>query len=290
MNTSHPARRFGRIFACVLALLLPGAACAAEQATVLDPDDALKLSQAAIGRKLSDYAFTDRHGRQVRLGDYRGKPLLVSFVYTGCTSVCPPTTKLLSQAILKAQGVVGSDSFRVLTVGFNLPQDSPEAMRDFARRFGIDVPNWKFLTPYRAQLQQLTSDFGFSYAPTSWGFDHITQVTVVDQEGRIYRQVYGDDFSIWLLVDPLKELIEGTPVPVRSLGELIERIRIVCTLYDPRTNTYRFKTSIIGEVVSFIAITLAIGWFIWHERRRRRKGQGLPASQAMNHRDADPGR
>lgn len=167
----------------------------------------------------------------------------------------------------------------MLTIGFNLPHDSPAAMRDFARRFGIDAPNWTFLTPYDAQVRQLTSDFGFIYAPTSWGFDHITQVTVVDQQGRIYRQVYGDDFPIWLLVDPLKELIEGTPVPTRSLGDFIERVRILCTLYDPRTNTYRFKTSVIGEVVSFVAITLAIVWFIWHERRRRRSAQGTDPSR-----------
>lgn len=276
MRLQLAGNRPGRVIACALVLALTPLVHGAEQATVLDPDAALKSSQAAIGRKLSDYAFTDRQGRQVRLADYRGKPVLVSFVYTGCTSACPPTTKLLAQSIRKAQGVVGSDSFHVLSVGFNLPQDSPEAMRDFARRFGIDAPNWKFLTPYEPQVARLTSEFGFSYVPTSWGFDHVTQVTVVDQQGRIYRQVYGNDFSIWLLIDPLKELIEGTPVPMRSLGDFIERVRILCTLYDPRTNTYRFKTSMIGEVVSFIAIALAIAWFIWHERRRRRKMQAGP--------------
>ena len=279
MKASRVANRLGRVLVGALALALLPMAHGAEQAAALDPDAALARSQAAIGRKLSDYAFTDRQGRQVRLADYRGKPLLVSFVYTGCTSVCPPTTKLLAQAIRKAQGVVGSDSFRVLTIGFNLPHDSPASMRDFARRFGIDAPNWKFLTPYEPQLRQLVSDFGFSYAPTSWGFDHITQVTVVDQNGSIYRQVYGDDFSIWLLIDPLKELIEGTPVPMRSLGDFVERVRILCTLYDPRTNTYRFKTSIIGEVVSFIAISLAICWFIWHERRRRRNARSAPQTR-----------
>lgn len=279
MKRQVPGSRLDRAAVCALGFVLTAVAHGAERATVLDPDAALKVSQAAIGRKLSDYAFTDREGRQVRLADYRGKPLLVSFVYTGCTSACPPTTKRLAQSIRKAQGVVGSDSFRVLSVGFNPPQDSPDAMRDFARRFGIDAPNWKFLTPYEAQLRELTSEFGFSYVPTSWGFDHITQVTVVDQNGRIYRQVYGDDFSIWLLIDPLKELIEGSPVPVSSLRDFIERVRLVCTLYDPRTNTYRFKPSIIGDVVSFIAITIAIFWFLWHERRRRRSTQGAPQSR-----------
>jgi protein SCO1/2 len=259
--------------AAVAPLCAAGAIAADGASSALDPDAALRASQAAIGRKLADYAFLDRQGRQVRLADFRGKPLLVSFVYTGCTSACPPTTKLLADVIRKARGVVGTDKFRVLTIGFNLPYDSPESMRDFARRFGIDTPDWEFLTPYDAQVQALTHDLGFSYARTSWGFDHITQVTVVDQGGAIYRQVYGDTFPISLLIDPLKELIEGTPVPMRSLGDFVERVRILCTLYDPRTNTYRFKTTIIAEIISFTAITIVLVWFVWHERRRRRKPQ-----------------
>jgi len=258
---------------CGLLIGLLAFPAAADQTApaALDPDAALKTSQAAIGRRLTDYAFLDRNGRQVRLGDFRGKPLLVNFVYTGCNAACPLTTKLLADSIRKARGVVGSDSFRVLTIGFNLPYDSPEAMRDFARRVGLNAANWEFLTPFEAQRDALTADFGFSWKPTSGGFDHITQVTVVDQQGRIYRQVYGDTFSIWLLVDPLKELIEGTAVPVRSLSDFIERVRILCTVYDPRTNTYRFKTTVIGEIISFAAITVALVAFVWCERRRRRK-------------------
>lgn len=263
-----------RVAALALVLGGPPGLAASDASAGLDPEAALRASQAAIGRVPGDYAFLDRAERQVRLADFRGKPLLVSFVYTGCTSVCPPTTRLLAEALRKARSVVGPDSFRVVTIGFNLPYDSPTAMREFARRFGIEAPNWEFLTPYEAQLEALAADFGFSFRRTSWGFDHIAQVTVVDPNGRIYRQVYGDDFPIQMLVDPLKELIEGAPLPVRSLAEFIERVRILCTVYDPRTNTYRFKTTVIGEIVSFVAISVALAWFLWHERRRRRKASG----------------
>jgi len=260
----------------LLAAACAGLALGAAEAPppALDPDAALKTSQAAIGRQLGDFTFLDRNHRQVRLADYRGKPLLVNFVYTGCTSECPLTTKLLAQAIRKAQGVVGSDSFRVLTIGFNLPYDSPEAMRDFARRFGLDAGGWEFLTPYEGQLAGLTGNFGFTYARTAWGFDHITQVTVVDQRGKIYRQVYGDDFSIVQLIDPLKELIEGTPVPVKSLADFIERVRILCTVYDPRANAYRFDNTLIGEIAAFLVIAVALLSFLALELRKRRKAHG----------------
>jgi len=270
------ARPRGRIalHATLLPLLLGvTSSAAAEPAPRFEPEVALKVSQAAIGRSLGDYAFLDRQGRQVRLADYRGKPLLVNFIYTGCTSACPAGTRLLAQTIGKARGVVGADSFRVVTIGFNLPYDSPSALRDFARRFGLETANWEFLTPYEGQLEALLAEFGFSYVRTSWGFDHTSQVSVVDAQGRIYRQVYGDSFPLWYLIEPLKELVEGRPAPIGSVADLIERVRILCTVYDPRTNTYRFKTTVIGEIVSFVAISIGLVWFLWFERRRRRKAR-----------------
>ena len=54
----------------------------------LDQTTALQFSQSVIGKPIGDYTLTDRLGRPVRLSQYRGKPLLVSFIYTGCTQVC----------------------------------------------------------------------------------------------------------------------------------------------------------------------------------------------------------
>jgi protein SCO1/2 len=267
--------RFATAAAVLLLALSSGAAetltGGAQGGTALDPDRALKTSQAAIGNRVGDYAFRDREGRQVRLADYRGKPLVVSFVYTGCFSVCPTTTAQLAKAIREARKTLGTGAFRVATIGFNLPYDSPEAMRDFARRYGIDDPSWEFLTPYEQQLPGLTADLGFEYVATTGGFDHLTQLTILDAEGKVFRQVYGDEFALPLLIDPLQTLVTGTPMPVANLAELLERVRIVCTVYDPKSGRYRFKTSVIGDVVSFILIGVTVFGFLWHERRRRRR-------------------
>jgi protein SCO1/2 len=242
-------------------------------AAALDPDAALKASQGAIGRQLGDYAFLDREGRPVRLAQYRGKPVVVSFVYTGCFSVCPTTTARVAKAIREARKTLGTGAFQVLTVGFNLPFDSPGAMRDFARRYGIDDPGWEFLSPFESQLPQLLADLGFSYVPTAGGFDHITQLTIVDGAGKVYRQVYGDDFALPLFIDPLQELVTGTPMPVANLADLVDRIRILCTVYDPRTGRYRFKNAVIGEFLSFGLVTAGVFGFLWYERRRRRRSE-----------------
>jgi protein SCO1/2 len=264
-----------------LAVLVLGLASAAAQTVAggaqggaaLDPDRALKKSQAAIGNRVGDYAFLDRQGRQVRLADYRGKPLVVSFVYTGCFSVCPTTTAQLAKTIREARKTLGTGAFRVVTVGFNLPYDSPEAMRDFARRYGIDAPDWEFLSPFESQLAALVADLGFEYVRTPGGFDHITQLTILDADGKVFRQVYGDEFALPLLIDPLQELVTGTPLPLANLADLLERVRIVCTVYDPKSGRYRFKTSVIGDVVSFALIGVTVFGFLWHDRRKRRRSE-----------------
>lgn len=270
------ATGFRAAAACVLVALAASAAAqnvtgGAQGGAALDADRALKKSQAAIGNRVGDYAFVDRQGRQVRLADYRGKPVVVSFVYTGCFSVCPTTTAQLAKAIREARKTLGTGAFRVVTVGFNLPYDSPEAMRDFARRYGIDDPSWEFLSPYEPQLGALVADLGFEYVRTPGGFDHLTQLTILDAEGKVFRQVYGDEFALPLLIDPLQVLVTGTPMPLTSLAELLERVRIVCTVYDPKSGRYRFKTSVVGDVVSFVLIGVTIFGFLWHDRRKRRR-------------------
>ena len=90
------------------ALLAIVTACVVAPATALDYDAAMNASQAAVGRTLDDYAFTDGDGRRVRLADFRGKPLVVSFIYTGCGQVCPTTTKFVDRVVGAAADASGT--------------------------------------------------------------------------------------------------------------------------------------------------------------------------------------
>ena len=110
-------------------------------AHAFDEKAALKESQAAIGRQLGDYRFTDSNGKPVRLAELRGKPLVVSFVYTGCFQVCPATTLALAAAVQAAERSLGAGAFRVATIGFNLPVDDPASMRAFQRKFAVESPH-----------------------------------------------------------------------------------------------------------------------------------------------------
>jgi protein SCO1/2 len=251
----------------------PGAAVAPMLAPALDQTAALRGSQAAVGRTIGDYTLQDREGRAVRLSSYRGKPLLVSFIYTGCFQVCPTTTKALQQAVSVARDALGDAKFSVISIGFNQPADSPQALKSFAAQYGINAPNWEFLSPSAAIVPDLARDFGFAYIATAAGFDHLLQISVVDAGGRIYRQVYGEDYSADYLTEPLRQLITGTPVAdTTSLTAILERVRILCSIYDPRTGKYRVSYAIVLEIAGGATFLLWIIWFFlseWSARRRR---------------------
>jgi protein SCO1/2 len=239
--------------------------------TRLEPAAALDRSQAAIGRTLGDYTLLDAQRKPVRLAQYRGRPLLVSFVYTGCFQVCPATTKFLGRAVREARDALSDDAFSVVTIGFNQPFDTPESMREFRTRQGIDVPNWKFLAGDAATIDALARDVGFAWTPTAAGFDHLTQVTIVDGDGRVAAQVYGDAFELPMLVGPLKALVTGAPPPVTTLAAMVERVRILCTVYDPRAGKYRLNYGLLIEVLAGLTILGGTAWYLGAEWRRARR-------------------
>lgn len=237
----------------------------------LDQKAALELSQSVVNQPVGDFTLLDRQGKPVRLADYRGKPLLVSFIYTGCFEVCPTTTRNLERAVDATVGVLGANRFNVVSVGFNQPFDSPQAMKSFAAQNGIDFPNWKFLSPAPAIVADLARSFGFSYVANPGGFDHIAQVTLVDAEGRIYRQIYGETLTPAMLVEPLKELVTGAPVAqTNAVADLLDRVRILCSVYDPNTGRYRFDYALVLEIAGMATFLLFLGYYFWRERRSRR--------------------
>lgn len=250
---------------------------AAPQSTlpVLDERMALRVGQAVIGQTVPDYTLLDREGRPVRLSSYRGKPLLVSFIYTGCFQVCPANTRALHEAVKGMDRLLTPNQFNVVSIGFNQPFDSPAAMRAFAAQQRIDYPSWEFLSPPQPIVDALTRAFGFSFVATPAGFDHVLGVTVLDAEGRIAAQVYGDRLTADQLGEPLRQLLRQAPLPQRlRLTDVIERVRILCTVYDPDTGEYRYDYALLFEIVGGLAFFLSVAWYFLLEWRSRRRALG----------------
>ena len=273
-------------FAALFFAALPSMAQSEASATqAFDEREVLRISQAAVGSQLGNYTFLDRSGRTVRLSDYRGKPLVVSMIYTHCPFICATTTRSLS-ALKFSQDALGADSFGVLTVGFDTENDTPDAMDDFAKRMEIDLTNWEFVSSDPETIRKLSKDLGFVFYPTDeGGFNHITQTTFVDAEGRVYRQIYGDQFGNKTLLEPLKDMIYNVQTAAPGLEGFSNRVRLFCTDYDPVTGKYEVNYSIFYAIGWGVLVSLLITWWIVHEYRRSPK-RNYPKHTDISNTDA----
>lgn len=243
---------------------------------VFDEKQALSISQAAVGNQIGDYTFLDRSGRKVRMADYRGKPLVISMIYTHCPFVCATTTRNLS-ALKASQDALGAENFGVLTVGFDTENDTPEAMDDFAKRMEVNLPKWEFVSADTETIKKLSKDLGFVYFPTDdGGFNHITQTTFVDAKGRVYRQIYGEEFENKTLLEPLRDMIYNIKTAEPGLAGLSNKVKLFCTVYDPKSKKYRISYSYFYGVGAGVLVSLLILWWIMVEYRRSPKKRRRP--------------
>jgi len=259
------------------ALFLP-MALFAQQDERYNPDSALKISQAAVGNTIGDYELLDHLGAPVRLrSDHGGRPLVISMIFTSCHHVCPQTTKHLNEAVIAAREALGTESFDVVTIGFDVAHDTPKAMGAFARKQSVSEPGWRFLSATPETIKQISDDLGFIYFQTARGFDHINQSSIITKDGAVYSQVYGVTFELPWLVEPLKELVFNRPGSAgHFVAGLVDRVMLFCTVYDPTTGRYRFDNSLFVQLFAGGTFILALLVYLIREAikaRRMRKAQ-----------------
>jgi protein SCO1 len=259
MVTGRAVLAAGFAFAAVASV-----ASAAER---LDPRLVIARSEAAIGRTIGNYHLTDSTGTPLSFAAMRGKPLVVNLVYTACSSVCPPATQHLIDVVREAGRVIGFDRFAVLTVGFDARNDTPTRMAQFASLQGVKLSNWRLASADAATIEALLRDLGFSYVAAAGGFDHITQTTILDRDGKIYRHVYGEDFPLQMFIEPLKDVVYGTGSPF-TFGGLVDRIKFICTTFDPGAGRYRIDYGLaFGSVIAALSLVV-MGGVLLREWRR----------------------
>jgi protein SCO1/2 len=128
-------------------------------------------------RSLVDYAIPNvklvrDDGRSVVLSEELddGRPVVLSFIYTSCTSVCPVTSQALSE--LQSRLGAARDKVHLVSISIDPEHDTPERLRDYARRFGAG-PEWRHYTGTSAASRIAQQAFGvyrgdkMSHAPAT---------------------------------------------------------------------------------------------------------------------------
>jgi protein SCO1/2 len=168
-------------------------------ASTSDPADRL-----AVIRPAPAFELRDQNDRPVKMSDYRGKVVLVSFIFTTCNGTCPATTHRmarLNQELARRSEL--KDHVQFVSISLDPKRDTPETLRGYMRLYDIDGGNWTFLTGAPKAVEPVLASWGMWARPAANGqLDHPSRVYLVDRQGDI-REIYNLDFFRypWIMED-----------------------------------------------------------------------------------------
>jgi protein SCO1 len=124
-----------------------------------------------------DFDLSDQDGKPASLREYRGRVVVLTFMYSTCQDTCPVT----AQTIRGALDQVGHD-VPVLAVSVDPGHDTRDSAERFLVKQSMSAGRMRFLLGTRAQLQPIWKAYGIQ--PQGNGFEHTAYVAVLDQTGR----------------------------------------------------------------------------------------------------------
>jgi cytochrome oxidase Cu insertion factor (SCO1/SenC/PrrC family) len=136
------------------------------------------------GRPAPDFRLTDQFGRPRRLSDFRGRVVVLPFIDSRCTTICP-LTALVLQRVQDELGARAGE-VRIVAVNANPLYTSVRDVREWSDQHGM-TGRWLFLTGTAARLQPVWRAYGIT-AQMVDGIDmHTAAIYVIDRRGRERR-------------------------------------------------------------------------------------------------------
>jgi protein SCO1/2 len=157
---------------------------------------------------LLDYAFTNELGQPVRLGEFRGQVLAMTFFFSRCPipDYCPRLMKNFEEASKKLRDMPGAPTnYHFLSVTFDPEFDTPARLKAYAKGYEYDPSHWSFLTGPADKLGELARLSDMKYQRDGAFFNHEMRTLIIDGDGKL-RMVFpiGGNLSGSIVEEMLK--------------------------------------------------------------------------------------
>ena len=137
------------------------------------------------------FTLTNQDGRRVALADFRGKAVVLTFVYTECKDICPVLPQIIGRT---DQHLTPEEKKRTRFVGISIDprRDTPEKLRGFMKNHNLSPERWTLLTGTLAEATKAAEDYGIVVRPDVTGdLVHNAVYILIDPKGRLRTEFHG---------------------------------------------------------------------------------------------------
>ncbi|HEV7684715.1 MAG TPA: SCO family protein [Pyrinomonadaceae bacterium] len=168
-----------------------------------------------VGDAVPDYALLNQDGKTIRIRDYKGKALLLTFIYTRCQD--PNQCTLMSSNFaaidkeLQKQPELYAKT-HLLSISFDPAYDTPKVLRSYGAAYtgkysDETFAHWEFASGSADEVKGIAKFFGLRYfQDTPNGTEqviHSLRTAVIGPDGKIVKVYRGNE---WKTEELLKEL------------------------------------------------------------------------------------
>jgi protein SCO1/2 len=137
------------------------------------------------------FQLTDQDGQPRALADWRGKTVLLDFIFTRCPGPCPILTGLHAKVQHELPPEVQART-QFVSITLDPLRDTPTVLREYAQKRGIDLANWSFLTGPPEQVDAVIKSYGVGSMRTPDGsIEHVVATFLIDGNGQIVQRYLG---------------------------------------------------------------------------------------------------
>lgn len=159
-----------------------------------------------VGEQLPDFALYDQTGKVVSPARFRGKQVMINFIYTRCAvaTMCPLSTANMMTTQRKAREA-GVDNIEFVSITLDPEYDTPGVLLTYAKQRGIDTGNFSFLTGPESAIKDLLTQLGVIAEFKGSILTHTLSTLLIDSQGKIIWRADGSRWSPEEFVGKMKK-------------------------------------------------------------------------------------
>src|SRR5215467_8516112 len=157
--------------------------------------------------KAPEFVLLNQEGNRFESTKLHGKVVVLNFIFTTCTDVCPLFTANLAQLQRTLKNDTGNVFFVSITTDPEV--DSPKVLKSYAQRYGADFQNWAFLTGTEEQLKAVWKGLDVRVIKKGRGLVQHTSLTMIlDRQGIRRFNHFGEKWQTKDLLSDISTLLE----------------------------------------------------------------------------------